>query len=99
MEERSHGVKWTLLRYAGESSQVSTHLETPRESTPLTEMNGESWNTPPLQEEKLQIQNRECIALKQQSKVWRSERKHDVLRACRIKSAGFESTNTGHRGQ
>ena len=35
---------------------------------PLTEMNGEPWNTPPRQEEKLQIQDRECIALKQQNK-------------------------------
>ena len=30
----------------------------------LTEMNGEPWNTPPRQEEKLQIKDRECIALK-----------------------------------
>ena len=35
---------------------------------PLTEMNGEPWITPPRQEEKLQIQDRECIALKQQIK-------------------------------
>ena len=35
---------------------------------PLTEMNGEPWNTPPRQEEKLQIQDRECIALEQQIK-------------------------------
>ena len=39
------------------------------ERKPLTEMNGEPWNTPPAQEEKLQIQDRECIAaLKQQNK-------------------------------
>ena len=31
---------------------------------PLTEMNGELWNTSPRQEEKLQIKDRECIALK-----------------------------------
>ena len=31
---------------------------------PLTEMNGEPWNTSPRQEEKLQIKDRECIALK-----------------------------------
>ena len=31
---------------------------------PLTEMNGEPWNTSPWQEEKLQIKDRECIALK-----------------------------------
>ena len=30
---------------------------------PLTEMNGELWNTSPRQEEKLQIKDRECIAL------------------------------------
>ena len=30
----------------------------------LTEMNGEPWNTPPRQEEKLQIKDRECTALK-----------------------------------
>ena len=30
----------------------------------LTEMNDEPWNTPPRKEEKLQIQDRECIALK-----------------------------------
>ena len=35
---------------------------------PLTEMNGELWNTSPRQEEKLQIKDRECIALKQQKK-------------------------------
>ena len=35
---------------------------------PLTEMNGEPWNTPPRQEEMLQIQDTECIALKQQIK-------------------------------
>ena len=35
---------------------------------PLTEMSGELWNTPPRQEEKLQIQDREYSALKQQSK-------------------------------
>ena len=35
---------------------------------PLTETNGEPWNTPSRQEEKLQIQDRECIALKQQIK-------------------------------
>ena len=34
------------------------------EKKPLTEMNGELWNTPPRQEEKLQIKDRECIALK-----------------------------------
>ena len=34
----------------------------------LTEMNGEPWNTPPRQEEKLQIRDRRCIALKQQNK-------------------------------
>ena len=32
LEGRSHGVKRTLERYASESSQVPTHLETPRES-------------------------------------------------------------------
>ena len=31
---------------------------------PLTEMDGEPWNTLPRQEEKLQIKDRECIALK-----------------------------------
>ena len=31
---------------------------------PLNEMNGEPWNTSPRQEEKLQIKDRECIALK-----------------------------------
>ena len=30
----------------------------------MTEMNGESLNTSPRQEEKLQIKDRECIALK-----------------------------------
>ena len=30
---------------------------------PLTEMNGEPWNTSPQQEEKLQIKDRECVAL------------------------------------
>ena len=33
VEGRSHGVKWTLERYASESSKVPTHLEMPREST------------------------------------------------------------------
>ena len=33
VEGHGHGVKWTLERYASESSQVPTHLETPREST------------------------------------------------------------------
>ena len=66
---------------------------------PLTEMNGELRNTSPRQEEKLQIKDRECIALKTTEQVWRSERKHDVLRACWIKSAGFESKNTGYCGQ
>ena len=46
-----HGVKWTLERYAGESSQVPTHLETPRDTV--------------AKGEKLQIQDRECITLKQ----------------------------------
>ena len=32
----------------------------------MTEMNGEPWNTTPRQEEKLQIKDRECIALEQQ---------------------------------
>ena len=32
---------------------------------PMTEMNGELWNTSPRQEEKLQIKDRECIALRQ----------------------------------
>ena len=32
--------------------------------TLLSEMNGEPWNTSPRQEEKLQIKDRECIALK-----------------------------------
>ena len=31
---------------------------------PLTEMDGEPWNTSPRQKEKLQIKDRECIALK-----------------------------------
>ena len=31
---------------------------------PLTEMNGVVWNTSPRHEEKLQIKDRECIALK-----------------------------------
>ena len=34
----------------------------------LTEMNGEPWNTPPRQEEKLQIKDREYIALKHLTK-------------------------------
>ena len=33
VEGHGHGVKVTLERYAGESSQVPTHLEMPREST------------------------------------------------------------------
>ena len=33
VQGHGHGVKWTLERYAGESSQVPTPLETPREST------------------------------------------------------------------
>ena len=33
VEEHRHCAKWTLERYAGESSQVPTHLETPSEST------------------------------------------------------------------
>ena len=59
VEGRNHGVKWTLERYASESSKVPTNLEMPR----LTEMNGELKNTSPRQEEKLQIKDRECIAL------------------------------------
>ena len=35
---------------------------------PLTEMTGEPWSTSPQQEEKLQIKDRECIALRQQNK-------------------------------
>ena len=31
---------------------------------PLNEMNGEPWNTSPRQEEKVQIKDRECVALK-----------------------------------
>ena len=31
---------------------------------PLTEMNGKPWNTSPRQEEKIQIKDRECIAVK-----------------------------------
>ena len=45
---------------------------------PLTEMNGEPWNTPPRQEEKLQIQDRECIALKQLSKCGGQKGMHGV---------------------
>ena len=43
-----------------------THLEMPRESTlgqRAVEMNGELRNTSPRHEEKLQIKDRECIAL------------------------------------
>ena len=59
VEGRSHGIKWTLDRYASESSQVPNRLESPREST----LGHEPWNTSPRQEEKLQIKDRECIAL------------------------------------
>ena len=68
VEGHGHGVRWTLERYASESSQVPTHLETPRESTLRQKAVDEPWNTPPRQEEKLQIQDRECIALNQQIK-------------------------------
>ena len=103
-EGRSHGVKWTLERYAGESLQVPTHLEIRPENQrwdrkPLTEMNGEPWNTSPRQEEKLQIKDRECIALKHLIKCGGQRGKHGVLRACWIKSAGFESTNTKNHGR
>ena len=66
----------------------------------LTEMNGESLNTSPRQEEKLQIKDRECIAQKQLIKGGgQKESMACMLRACWIKSAGFESTNTGYCGQ
>ena len=66
---------------------------------PLTEMNGEPWNTPPQQEEKLQIQDRECIALKQQNKCGGQKACVACSRHAGALSAGFESTVTGHRGQ
>ena len=64
----------------------------------LNEMNGELRKTLPRQEEKLQIKDGECIALKHLIKCGGQRRKHGVLRACWIKSAGFESTNTGYCG-
>ena len=54
MEGHDHGVTWTLERQASESLRVQKWLEA----------NGEPWNTPPRQEEKLQIKYRECIVLK-----------------------------------
>ena len=65
----------------------------------LTEMNGEPWNTSPLQGEKLQIKRQGVHCPKTFDQGWRSERKHGVLRAWCIKSAGFESKNTGYCGQ
>ena len=65
---------------------------------PLNEINGEPWNTSPRQEEKLQIKDR-VHCPETSGRVWRSDRKHGVLQACWIKSAGFGSTNTGYRGQ
>ena len=61
MEERSLGVKWTLERQASQSLQVQNQHS---DRKLLTEMNGESLNTSPRQEEQLQIKDRECIARK-----------------------------------
>ena len=61
----------------------------------LTEMNGELWNTSPRHADQRQAVH--CP--KTFDQVWRSDRKHGVLRACWIKFAGFEKTNTGYCGQ
>ena len=66
---------------------------------PLTEMNGELWNTPPRQEENLQQRRQGVHCPEITDQVWRTERMHDVLRVRWIKSARFESTDTGHREQ
>ena len=69
MEGHGHGVKWTLERYASESSQVpdpsgDAQRINAGDRKPLTEMNGELGNTSPRQEEKLQIKDSDCTALK-----------------------------------
>ena len=56
-----------------------------------TELNGEPWNTSPRQEEKPQIKDRGGHCPKTFDQGWRSERKHGVLRACWIKSAGLRA--------
>ena len=65
----------------------------------LIEMNGEPRNTftAARGEATDQRQGAHCPGTFDQ--VWRSEKKLDVLRACWIISAEFESTNTGYRGQ
>ena len=83
VEGHGHGFKRTLEKYASESSQSADpsgdaqRINAGTESR-STEMNGEPWNTPPRQEEKLQIQDRECTALKQQIKCGGQKSMHGV---------------------
>ena len=68
MEGRSRGVRWTLERQVARVCRCRIVWRRPEnqrwDRKPLTEMNGEPRNTLPWQEEKLQIKDRECIALK-----------------------------------
>ena len=68
MEVHGHGVKWTQARDRRCRPIWRRPENQRRDRKPLAELNGEPWNTPLRQEEKLQIQDRECIALKQQIK-------------------------------
>ena len=60
----------------------------------MTEMNGEPWNTPPRQEEKPQIQNGVCIALKRQTKCGGQK---GCMACCR--HAGANPRDLGTRSQ
>ena len=72
MEGHDHGVEWTLEGAPARVRRCRPICRRPEnqrwDRKLLTEMNGEPWNTLPGQEEKPQIQDRVCIALKRQIK-------------------------------